>query len=246
MSIFAKLKFFFPIKIDRKTEFHFVQDYQKHVRHLIRSYPLDEAMSLAVSGNYFEVGNIEKDILISYGLKPYMSIVDYGCGSGRLAQALPIEYNLNYIGIDIIDDLLNYARTKSPLNYKFIRHRELSIPLESESIDMICAFSLFTHLLHEESYIYIEDMKRVLKKGGKLILSFLEFGLQDHWSIFISTVNAQRNNTLPHLNNFIEKSVIKIWAEKLGFEIIEIIDGNNRKFNGNCLGQSIAVLRKPK
>ncbi|MDR1174626.1 MAG: class I SAM-dependent methyltransferase [Treponema sp.] len=245
ISLYRQLKVFFLIKTSKKTEFHFVQDYQKRVKNLIRSYPIDEAMSLAVGGNYFEIGNIEKDILLQYGLKPNMSIVDYGCGSGRLAHALPIEYNINYIGIDILDELINYAKTKSPANYKFIKHRKLSVPLNSESADMICAFSVFTHLLHEESYIYIEDMKRVLKKGGKLVFSFCEFGLPEHWPVFLSTVDNQRIGILPDLNTFIEKSVIKIWAERLEFKLLEMVDGNNKKFNGKCLGQSLAILEKP-
>ena len=39
---------------------------------------------------------------------------------------------------------------------------------------MILAFSVFTHLLHEESFIYLEDFKRVLKPGGSVVFSFLE------------------------------------------------------------------------
>ena len=232
---FRKVRIFFLNRFRKKSEFHFVKDYKKFVKNLIKVYPIDEAMSLAVGGKYFEIGNIEKDILIRFGLKHNMSLIDYGCGSGRLANALPIDLNINYLGIDIIDELLEYAKKKSPENYRFIRHRKLSVPVESESVDMICAFSLFTHLLHEESYIYMEDMKRVLKIGGRLIFSFLEFGSVAHWSIFMATVDTQRNNTSPHLNTFIEQSVIKIWADKLGFKIIELESGQ---------GQSLAVFEK--
>ena len=227
------------------AQFHFVEDYQKHVQNLISSCKtMDEAMSLAVGGGYLEIGKIEKDILLYAGLKPQMSIIDYGCGSGRLAYALPEEYNLNYLGIDIVDELLDYAISKSPANYKFKKHQQLNVPAVSESADMICVFSVFTHLLHQESYIYLEDMRRVLKEGGLIVFSFLEFGLPDHWTVFSSTIDAQRNNTTPHLNTFIEKSVIKIWAERLNLEIIELINGNERKFGGKALGQSIGILKK--
>jgi len=229
------------------AQFHFVEDYQKHVQNLISScQTIDEAMSLAVGGGYLEIGQIEKDILLYAGMQPRMSIIDYGCGSGRLAHALPEEYNLNYLGIDIVDELLDYAVSKSPSNYKFKKHQQLNVPVVSESADIICVFSVFTHLLHHESYIYLEDMKRVLREGGIIIFSFLEFELSDHWAIFSATVEAQRNSTLPALNTFIEKSVIRIWAEKLNFEIIELINGNERKFGGKALGQSIAILKKRK
>ena len=228
------------------AEFHFVEDYQKIVQNLIASCPtIDEAMATAVGGNYLEIGQIEKNILLYAGLKPGMNIIDFGCGSGRLAYALPKEYNLNYLGIDIIDELLDYASSKAPKNYRFLNHRNFNIPAENESVDIICAFSVFTHLLHHESYIYLEDMKRILKTGkGVLIFSFHEFGLPEHWNIFLSTVADQKNGTSLHLNTFIEKSVIRTWADKLDFEVIEIINGDEKKFEGKTLGQSVAILKK--
>ena len=147
---------------------------------------------------------------------------------------MPEEYNLDYLGVDIIDELLDYAKTKAPKNYRFIKHQELSVPAKSESVDMICAFSLFTHLTHHESFIYLQEMHRVLKPKGILVFSFLEFESLKHWSVFLSTVESQKNGTLPHLNTFIEKSVIKIWADKLNFEIIEIFEE----------GQTMVILKR--
>jgi ubiquinone/menaquinone biosynthesis C-methylase UbiE len=244
MSLFRKIKTKIILKMQPKTNFHFVKDYQKLVRSLMNEHPLDEAMSLAVGGSYNIVGSIEKDILLYSGLKQGMSVIDLGCGSGRLASKLDISYNLNYTGIDVVDELLLYAAKKSPNNYKFIKNLKLEIPGENESADMMCAFSLFTHLLHEESYIYLEDMHRVLKKDGILVFSFLEFDCESHWSVFMGTVNSKKKSVLPHLNTFIEKSVIKKWAEMLGYNVEEIIDGKDKKFNGKAFGQSVCILKK--
>lgn len=142
------------------AQFHFVEDYQKLVQNLIETHPIDEAMSLAVGGGFDTVGNIEKDILLYAGLKPGMTVLDYGSGSGRLAVALSKHFDIRYIfdikyiGIDIIDELLDYAASKTPKHYKYIKHHNLSVPLKSGSVDLICAFSLFTHLLHSEAYIF--------------------------------------------------------------------------------------------
>jgi SAM-dependent methyltransferase len=244
MSLLRTIKNKIILTVQPKTDFHFVKDYKKLVRRLMLTHPLDEAMSLAVGGNYVEFGNIEKDVLLYAGLKNGMSIIDFGCGSGRLASSLGNDYNLNYTGVDIIDELLQYAAKKSPANFKFIKNLKLEIPAESESADMICAFSLFTHLLHEESYIYMEDMHRVLRKDGILVFSFLEFECTSHWPVFMTTVNQQRKSILPHLNTFIEKSVIKKWTEILNYDVVEIIDGGDKRFNGKALGQSICILKK--
>ena len=41
------------------AQFHFVEEYEKHVAQLIKDYPLDEAMRLAVGGGFQEIGAIE-------------------------------------------------------------------------------------------------------------------------------------------------------------------------------------------
>jgi hypothetical protein len=84
------------------ARFHFVEDYERLVASLIRDYPLGEAMSRAVGGNYNEIGAIERDLLVYAGLKNGMSLVDFGCGSGRLGHALGSSLDISYVGIDIV------------------------------------------------------------------------------------------------------------------------------------------------
>jgi len=187
------------------AKFHFVEDYEAHVQDLIRSYPMDEAMSLAVGGSYHEIGEIEERILRHAGLQDGMSLVDLGCGSGRLAHVLSASMRIKYLGTDVVQILLDYAKTKCKPDYTFKLHRELSIPAADRSLDMVCAFSVFTHLLHEETYIYLEDIKRALKPGGKLVFSFLEFDRNPHWTVFDSNVQARRKAANVHLNMFIER-----------------------------------------
>jgi len=259
---FREIQFYLARKSNKKNEPHFIQEYQNYLNNLLKVFPRDEALSIAAGmnysaigtdsgtpgidcGSYIETGILQKEILLHYGLKPNMSIIDFGCGSGRLAHALPADYNLDYLGIDVIEDLLKFARTKSPKNYKFNIHKKLlSVPVKSESIDFICAFELFPLLLHEEIYIYLEDMKRALKKGGRVIFSFLEFDNNQHWHVFCNSVHEKINKMPSHLNTYTEKSVLKLWAEKIGYKIIGFTDGTDKKFNGKNFGQSLAVFEK--
>lgn len=227
------------------AQFHFVEDYERLVAELMAAYPLDEAMSRAVGGRYEEIGLKERTILQFAGLRDGMSIIDLGCGSGRLAWALGQSMKLNYLGIDIVLPLLEYAKSKSPPNYVFAINRDLKIPANSGTADMITGFSLFTHLLHAETYIYLEEMYRVLKPGGRVVFSFLEFAQPGHWQVFTETVTAQRNNVLPHLNMFIERDVINLWAGKLGFAVEHLVGATEALWSDGPLGQSVAILRKP-
>ncbi|MFN2202067.1 MAG: class I SAM-dependent methyltransferase [Caldilineaceae bacterium] len=227
------------------AEFHFVEDYERVVEELLRTYPIDEAMERAVGGQYERLGKIETDLLCWAGLRDGMTLVDVGCGSGRLAHAISKVRHIEYIGTDIVQSLLDYAKTKSPPHYQFKLHRSLSVPIPDASCDFVCAFSVFTHLLHEESYLYLEDARRALRPGGAVVLSFLEFGDPSHWVAFEGAVEGQRTRTRPHLNTFIERGALDAWANHLGFLREEFVSGSEAPWRGEPLWQSLAILRKP-
>jgi 2-polyprenyl-3-methyl-5-hydroxy-6-metoxy-1,4-benzoquinol methylase len=72
-----------------KKQPHFVRDYRRVVANFLHAYPLDEAMARAVGGGgYDDNGKIECDALIAIGLTPGDSVIDIGCGSGRLSTQL--------------------------------------------------------------------------------------------------------------------------------------------------------------
>lgn len=226
-------------------QFHFVEEYETFVADLLKHHPLDVAMSLAVGGGFDQVGPIEVDVLRFAGLKDGMSLIDLGCGSGRLASVLDRSLKIDYTGIDVVRSLLDYARSKSPRNYKFLLHRHLSIPADDNSSDYIAAFSVFTHLLHTESFIYLQDIKRALKPGGTLVFSFLEYLVDSHWQIFESTVAAQKVQANGLLNTFIERSAIDLWCDRLGYQRESYIPATEAVPGSAPLGQTVAILRKP-
>lgn len=217
---------------------HFVEDYERHVDNLLRQYPLDEAMSLAVGGAYDLIGAQEVDILSAVGLSNGMSVLDLGCGSGRTASQLGKRFpEINYVGIDVVQRLLDYAATKCPKHFRFVCRQDVNIPLADGMVDIAVAFSLFTHLLHEETFCYLQELHRVMKPNGMLIITFLEFAREAHWPIFEATVQVRKDNARDHVNMFIEENALRLWASKIGY-MIERIDREDP------IGQSVAYLRR--
>lgn len=216
---------------------HFVKDYQLYVRNLFLSHPADEAASLAVGGGDFDaIGRKLLAVVIDAGWKNGDSIIDLGCGSGRLAKLLSeMSPNCNYLGTDVAPELLDYAAARAPVSYRFQLHTELNFPAADESTDLIVAFSVFTHLFHEESYTYLLDALRVLKSGGRFVFSFLE--ADRHWNVFSAMLSPTWVSHKPHLNMFIERSAIEVWARRSGFAIV-------RYDVGPPIGQSVVVLQK--
>jgi SAM-dependent methyltransferase len=65
-------------------------------------------------------------------------ILDFGCGSGALAEFVPSDC---YLGVDIDDDSLQQARIRFP------HHRFLStLPSEKEKFDTIVALAVIEHV----------------------------------------------------------------------------------------------------
>ncbi len=215
---------------------HFERDYSRLVAVLRGRYPHEEAMARAVGGQFEEVGRDQVNFLEQQGLRDGMAIVDLGCGSGRtavqIARRLP---NCTYVGIDVVQDLLDHAKSICPASYRFIRSASVAFPLPDASADMIIGFSVFTHLLHEECYAYLQDAVRVLRPGGKFVFSFFEFARADQWSVFADTVESRKTDAFGHMNTFIERAAIETWCRHLGLTVEGFFDKTQ---------QSLCVLRK--
>lgn len=244
-----------------QARFHFLRDYRQLVRTLIAEHPLPQAMSLAVGGSYEALGEVEKQLLIGLGLEPGHSLLDVGCGSGRLAKALvPYLTSGRFLGTDVVQELLDYARNGCPDSWQFALVEDIRIPFPDNSVDLACFFSVFTHLLHEESYCYLLEARRVVKPGGKIVFSFLEY--EHNWQVFEDTFSTiLRGGASVHLNTFIGRDAIEAWTNHLGLKILEmhaatepfielsrpITYDDGRKVEGvAALGQSVCVLGNDK
>lgn len=215
----------------------FRQQYRDFVSELIATSPLDVAMARAVgAGNdtakeHQNTGEAEAELLSRVGLRCGHSLIDMGCGSGRLSTALGqrLGTSIEYLGVDIIPELIDYARAKAPPSYRFVIHDEMSVPALDQTADFIVAFSLFTHLLHEETYVYLRDARRALKPDGRIVFSFIE--LPTHWFVFEAMASIPGQN----FTILIARSMIETWAEKLDLRI--------ECYDPYPFGQSVVVLR---
>jgi len=107
------------------------------------------------------------------GLKKGDRILDLGCGNGRLIKALE-KYEIEYCGLDISEELVKNARKSFPLE-KFVVSNLLKTPFPKESYDAVISIATLHHLPslnHKDAFV---EMKRILKPGGKLLISVWYF-----------------------------------------------------------------------
>ena len=216
-------------------------------------------MDLIVGGQSATIGILEHSLLVTSGLRSSDTIVDIGCGSGRLSTRLASRHEGKFIGTDILEELTGYATKKAGRDdWEFHVATKPPLPIEDGAADVVCAFSVFTHLLDEDIFKYMAEAHRIMKPGGKLIFSYLDFAVPSHWAIFELTLADPNPNAV--LNKFVSKDAIRVWAEKLGFTVDHLHDGHvewisllediqyvdGRKASGlTGFGQSVAVLSKP-
>jgi 2-polyprenyl-3-methyl-5-hydroxy-6-metoxy-1,4-benzoquinol methylase len=133
-------------------------DFRKAHRRLLQqlrgTYTNDEAVRRAVGGEFEGYGALLRDALIFHGLKPNDYLIDVGCGSGRLAKPLAEYLKGKYLGIDVVPGLVDYARKLvARSDWRFEVAEGLKIPEADGQAEMVCFFSVLTHLLHEESFV---------------------------------------------------------------------------------------------
>jgi SAM-dependent methyltransferase len=116
------------------------------------------------------------------------AILDVGCGTGLLALAAEpfISEGGSYIGIDVMEEDIRFCRKHFPdKEYEFLhfdvanptyastQNQELKPwPIEDDSMDLVTALSVWTHLSEEHATYYLKEVSRVLKPDGKAIISF--------------------------------------------------------------------------
>ena len=92
-------------------------------------------------------------------------IYDIGCGSGRNMY----NKNFNFIGIDNCENFINICKKK---NLNVVNANIINIPLDNNSADAILCIAVLHHLSTPENRLQaLLEMKRLLKSGGKILLS---------------------------------------------------------------------------
>jgi ubiquinone/menaquinone biosynthesis C-methylase UbiE len=235
----------------KKSEYNSVEAYNLHLDKCLRRHRQDEdlAYALAIGSLSVELfdsqGDLQVEVLRHHGLADGMTIFDLGCGSGRTAQALQRSGWLGaYHGADIIARFAERIRYKCP-GYKAVTHQKPSIPMPDASVDMLYHWSVFTHIPVEECYLYLRDIHRVLKPGGRTVFSFLELNDPGHWRIFNPRIEYLENNRRPPLLDvFLHRDWIAIFAERLGFDRPQFTAGDDGTHHP-AFWQTLAVLDKP-
>ncbi|HEY4883250.1 MAG TPA: class I SAM-dependent methyltransferase [Myxococcales bacterium] len=110
-------------------------------------------------------------------LKPE-SVLEAGCGSGRLFRTLRrAGFAARYVGMEVADWIVADCRRRHP-DAEWIQGSAYNIPAPSGAFDVCFSYGVIESLVYPETAL--AEMVRVLRPGGRLVLLFPDFVESGH------------------------------------------------------------------
>lgn len=103
-------------------------------------------------------------------LAEYRSVLDFGCGCGRLARMFK-NHPYDLFGCDV--DKRHVDWVDKNLKYMKVKHSSVRPPLPypNDSFDAIISISVFTHLNEASQDQFLAELHRVCRPGARLFLT---------------------------------------------------------------------------
>ena len=207
-------------------------------------------------GDFDKMGQIELAILTDAGLKPSSTLLDFGCGTGRLAvHAIPFLAHGRYIGTDISPTMLVHATAlvsdklgSVPANARFVVQPDETFPVDAP-VDFLCAYSVFTHMEHEDTYRYLKSALAASTADTTFVASVLQLDMQVHQHTFLVSAEKTVDERWASVRNVVTSEVLFTTVAQLaGWTVtrwIPVTESAGTMPDGERVGvgQSIVIMR---
>jgi SAM-dependent methyltransferase len=104
-------------------------------------------------------------------LESFASILDFGCGCGRVARHWAGLRGPHLHGCDYNPELVAWCRESLGFMEARVNGLEPPLPYEDRRFELVYAISVLTHLTEELALAWLDELARVLRPGGRLLVT---------------------------------------------------------------------------
>ncbi len=139
--------------------------------------PIDRMGYPANDQEYLETGRYDADLVRAQierwiGLNGGLSILDFGCSTGRVLRHFENEHKAlgwQLYGVDVQARCIEWLRRYFPHEFVIYTGTVMPhLPFEDNSLDVVYGVSVFTHTKYLWDF-WLVELRRVLRPGGLLI-----------------------------------------------------------------------------
>src|SRR5437667_1150 len=148
-------------------------------------------------------------------------VCEIGCGPGQIARYLQ-DRQVSMCGVDLSEEMVKWARRLSP-DISFQRGDMRALEIPDASLAGIVCFYTIIHLKRKDVPHALSEMLRVLKPGGRLLLSFHGGDGElhrDQWYDMPVSIDI----------SLFESEEMAGYLETVGFEVERIVDREAYEF----------------
>jgi SAM-dependent methyltransferase len=202
-------------------------------------------------GGGAEVGLEFIDYFVDYAdLGEQETVLDFGCGTGRMAlpMARVLGPSSHYVGVDLDPELIAWCRSniaRDDRRFEFIQSHARNdmynptgsdaavgqIPVGTASRTFSFATSVFTHLKEAQAILYLSEVARCTRSGGRVLLTAY---LVDESRASVPSLEFVRvgpetwttNPELPELATGFARDSFVEWARRAGLRLRHLLEGS--------------------
>lgn len=128
---------------------------------------------VAAGGSYFDADMVsEAAWRAGLPIEGIHSALDFGCSSGRVLRVLAAAWpQVEWLGVDPNADAIGWASEHVPEASFDVSPTDPPLPLETGSLDLAYAISIWSHFNEGAAVAWLGEMHRLVRPGGLLVFT---------------------------------------------------------------------------
>jgi ubiquinone/menaquinone biosynthesis C-methylase UbiE len=213
------------IEILRRIFFSFARDYRTLWNAFAIAPGLGREAILANAGDdeeeFWHSGERDAKRYILPFLSPDSSVLDLGTGIGRIARWVA-PHCAHLTAVDVSDRMLQRARSVLGIErVSYVRSDGRTLTeIPTSSIDLAYSLLVFQHIEREDVVSYLDELRRVLRNEGGLVLQLPNLADKSSLEAFVNYALHGRTRSVARLRYYTREEV-GILFNRFGFVVDE-------------------------